>query len=73
MSYGSRLTAQRKGAWAARANANPLWDLSKRELIEVALHLAAQNSGAYDDALESGQATKLVLDERKALKRAGLI
>lgn len=73
MPYASEKVAKKLGAWGGQPNARYLWTLSKRELIEIALHLAAQTSGVCDDALENGDAVRLVLAEREALAQAKLI
>lgn len=48
--------AQSLGAAGGRPEAALLWTLSKRELIEVALHLAAQTTAEPDVALAGGRA-----------------
>jgi hypothetical protein len=67
--------ACRKDAFAA-ANWdtwNYLTGLSKRELAEVALHLAALSTGEYDDSFLDGRALTRVKEEVECLRLAGLI
>lgn len=74
MGFATRSKARELGAWSATPPAAPLWALSKRELIEIALHQAALlHQGGYDTALENGEAARSVLTERRALGKAGLI
>ena len=74
MAYLSEKKASALGAWSARPENRRLWSFSKRELVEMVLHLAAVNtaSGA-DAALSDGTALARVEAERTALRRAGLI
>ena len=69
--------ARAKGAAAGRDYRDfcELVSLSKRELIEAALHLAAITTDfdSYDDALESGDAHKRVMQEIDALRANRII
>lgn len=47
--------------------------MPKRELAEIAMHLAAVSTGEYDDAILNGKALKRVLEERRTLANNGLI
>ena len=69
----SRITARTKGAWAGQDRNRDLWDLSKRELIEVTLHLAACLTGEYDNALKTDMARRRVVQEHESLRANGLI
>ena len=52
----------------------PLWNMSKRELIECLLHIAAQASDeGYDDAINSDGAVKRVLEEYAILQNHNLV
>ena len=62
--------AKRNGAWAGRKSIEPLWGLSKRELLEVALRLGAQ-IGEHAGSISSGR--KNVLDELDLLHGARLL
>jgi len=75
MGFYTQGKARQLGAWSMTSPAAPLWDLSKRELIEIALHLASllTDEDDADEALRNGAAAQRVLDERYALKRAKLI
>lgn len=72
--------ASEKGAVAGNptfvASNVDLWDLSKRELIEAALHLAALATDSYDEAIlmngGRGAADRL-REEIAALRQNGLI
>lgn len=68
-------TARDKGAWAASnyQNWNTLVGMSKRELAEIALHLAAITTDSYETALETGDAFRRVMEERDALRNTGSI
>ena len=67
--------ARHQLAWTTHAANRPIWDLSKRELAEISLHLASRLSGEddADTALKNGAAYAVVREEARALKRAGLI
>ena len=65
--------AASKGAWSSTPAARPLWKLSKRELVEIALHFAALATESYDDSLQNGDAAARAMAERDALKRAGIL
>mgnify|MGYP001167108735 CR=1 FL=1 len=62
--------AREKGAFAGVESALPLWNYSKRELVELALRLGSQAAGEADDA-EAG--VRAVEAERESLARAGII
>ncbi len=62
--------AREKGAFAGAEAALPLWNYSKRELVELALRLGARSAGEADDAEAGVQAVEA---EREALVRAGVI
>ena len=51
--HRARSVAESKGAASAQVSIK-LWDLSKREIIEVALHLAALSTDSYDEAMQDG-------------------
>jgi hypothetical protein len=55
MPYQSRVVAGRKGALASVDAARPLWDYSKRELLEIALHLGQQATEDFTEQGASGQ------------------
>ena len=70
--------AKGKGASSARnfETWTALTSMSKRELAEIAMHLAAMCTDSYDDALSGGgneTALARVMEERGALKQNGLI
>ena len=65
--------AASKGAFSSTPAALPLWNLSKRELVEIVLHLAALCTDNYDDSLENGAAADRAMEERDALHAAGLL
>lgn len=73
MALTSENKARKLGAWSAKPEHRDLWALSKRELIEIALSLAAQGLDSYETALASGQAADRVRDERRHLRAARLI
>jgi hypothetical protein len=74
MPYTSRRKALKLNAWGSTPSATPLWGLSKRELVEIALHQAALlNHHGYDQALENGEAARSVMIEHRALRKAGLL
>ena len=73
MSYSSELKAKDLGAWSSKGNYRRLWGYSKRELIELAIHLAAQTTDSYELALETEQALRIVLEEVVALRKNKLI
>ena len=76
MSTGRSIQKARKlGAAGGMNNAAPLWDYSKRELIEALLHLAAKDTGFYDDALDNGAegATNRAIAEIEILRRWKLV
>ena len=74
MAYGSMMTARRLGAWSAQPEARKLWSLSKRELIEIALHQATR---LCDDPEEGSTGIQpevaAVLDEHRTLRQNRLI
>ncbi len=57
--------AARMGGYAGCKEAEPLWDMSKRELVEIAMRLTMASSPA--------DAVKQVFDEHQALKANGII
>ena len=73
MSRVSRRKAERCGAVSAKHDNADLWKLSKREILEVALHLAAQVVGEYPQAFDNGRALERVKEEIRFLKGAKLI
>ena len=73
MAMGSERKARELGAWGAAPQYSDLWAYSKRELVEIALHLAARTTGSADEALESGEAGNVVRQEREALRSARFV
>lgn len=69
----STMVAHAKGAWSANPANRELWDLSKRELIEVVLHLAAVGDKDSYTALADGTAANLAMQEYRVLKLNGLV
>ncbi len=67
--WAAREKAARLGGYAGDADAGHLWDLSKRELVEIALRLG--QVCAEDDSLPA--AIKRVNEEVEALKANGII
>lgn len=65
--------ARSKGAAAGNPANADLFQMSKRELVEIALHLAALCFESYDDALANGSARLRIIEERGALHDNGLI
>jgi hypothetical protein len=65
--------AQGKGAYAGESVNRKIWDLSKRELVEIALHLAASSTDSYDEALGGAGACERVFAEHKSLKDNGIL
>lgn len=57
--------AARKGGFAGDESTLPLWDLPKRELVEIALRLTMTE--------DVSEAVQRVQDERSALKANGII
>lgn len=62
--------AKAKGGFAGEDAAMPLWNMTKRELVEIAVRLGAANSGKCDSP-EAG--AKAAIKESEALARAGII
>jgi hypothetical protein len=62
--------ARDAGGFAGEEGALPLWDMSKRELIEIALRLGAMAAGESDSA-EHG--IQVALNEYEALRLNGII
>jgi hypothetical protein len=63
--------ARNRGGYAGDPTHAELWELPKRELVELVLRLAALAEG--DEAsLEDGRALECVNREREALKAAGV-
>jgi len=73
MAYNSEKKARRLNAWSTHPAYRDLWGLSKRELIEIALHLAGATTDSCEEALESGEAGDIVRAERRNLRAAGLV
>jgi hypothetical protein len=67
--WKAREKASRLGGYAGAPDAAHLWDLSKRELIEIALRLGQQC--AENDSMEA--AIKRVNEEFLALETNGII
>ena len=67
--------AAEHGASAARTfeTWTALMDLSKRELAEIALHLAGICTDSYDDAMRSNGALNRLMEEHDNLKANGII
>lgn len=63
--WKAREKAAKMGAFAGDEAALPLWELSKRELIEIALRLTMSEVPS--------EAVKQVQDEHQCLKANGLI
>lgn len=68
--HRSREVARQLGGFAGADCALPFWEMSKRELIEIALRLGALNSGYCDNA-EAG--SEIALEEHRALRASGII
>ena len=62
--------ARRLGAWAGIKEAAPLWELSKRELVELAARLGALTCGECDNAELGVEAAKV---EHRVLKEARIV
>lgn len=64
-----------KGGHAGKPDNWNLWNFSKRELVEIALHLASvcADCDGSEEALEGTAAHRRVLEEHAALKAAGII
>lgn len=67
--------ATRNGAASARTRETweSLMALSKREMAEVAMHLAALCTDSYDDALDGNGALERLMAERAALRANGIL
>ncbi len=66
--------ARELGAHAARPENQWLWGLSKRELVEIVLHLAAVSCDVgYDEAIKSDAAQQRAHDEMNNLIAAGML
>lgn len=52
--YKSIDTARDMGAAAGNFDHVDLWELSKREILEAAFHLAALATDSYDNAIRDG-------------------
>ena len=59
-----------KGGWAGMPSVADLWELPKRELVEVALRLGAVNA-RHGDSVSAGR--RAVLDELDALRETGIV
>ena len=66
----SRLKSLRAGGWAGMPAAEHIWNLPKRELVELALRLGASASGGADDSLLG---LERVEEEIICLKAEGVI
>lgn len=66
----SKAKARQLGAFAGQDCAKPLWDLSKRELVEIAIRLGALTSGDCDSA-DAG--VRAALHEHQTLVRSGIV
>jgi hypothetical protein len=64
--------AASKGGAAGQSQHEPLWELSKRELVEIALHLATVAVGD-EGALTDGRAHARIREELQALKANGIV
>lgn len=62
--------ASASGGFAGDRDALPLWDMSKRELIEIAIRIGAQVAGECDTATSG---IVVALQEHEALRRNGII
>ena len=62
--------ARRKGGWAGAQSVSDMWELPKRELLEVALRLGAVNAG-FGDSVSAGR--KAVLDELDELRESNIV
>lgn len=67
--WKAREKASRMGGYAGRDDAAPLWDLSKRELVEIAARLG--ELCAEEVSAENGIAR--ALEERDILRANGII
>jgi hypothetical protein len=70
--WNSMEVARKKGGFAGAAENASLWDLSKRELVEISLRLASVAVGD-ESSLEDGRALARVSEERDALKASGVL
>lgn len=61
--------AARLGGYAGRKDAAPLWDMSKRELVEIATRLGEQC--ADEGGAENGIAR--AIEEHRILKENGIV
>lgn len=73
MAHNSEKKARQLNAWSTHPAYRDLWGISKRELIEIALHLAGATANSCEEALESGEAGDIIREERRNLRAAGLI
>ncbi len=62
-------SARRRGAWAGEACARDLWNLSKRELVEIGLRLAGQTLGGEDPEAAADRCR----EELTVLKQQGIV
>jgi hypothetical protein len=65
----SREKAARMGGYAGRDEARPLWDMSKRELVEIAVRLGEMCSD--EGGAENGIAR--AIEEHRILKQNGIV
>lgn len=66
----ARALAQQKGAFAGTDAALPLWKMSKRELVEIAMRLGVL-AGDGDESPEGG--ARRAIEEAKILVSNGII
>lgn len=65
--------AERQGGFAALNPARDLWDLPKRELVELVMRQAALLAGDPDATDGGTEARRNVETELRALRRAGIL
>lgn len=65
----SREKARRMGGYAGHVESTPLWDMSKRELVEIAIRLGEMCSD--EGGPENGIAR--AIEEHRILKQAGIV
>lgn len=69
--FNAMSKAARLGGYAGRPETSGLWDLSKRELVEIALRLGEICADA--DEITVDDAIARVWEERRILKANGII
>jgi len=62
--------ARRMGGFAGQSRAMPLWDMSKRELVELTLRLGALAARAPDSCAAGAEMAE---NEHRALKANGIL